>query len=76
MKKPSQVKRIVVAVIGGTVILIGIALMFLPGPAFVVIPAGLAILASEFTWAKRWLDKVKRAVRRKKAAAPAGSRGS
>jgi tellurite resistance protein TerC len=41
-------KRIVVAVVGGTVTLIGIALIVLPGPAFVVIPIGLSILATEF----------------------------
>ena len=52
-------KRIVVAVIGGTVTLIGIALVVLPGPAFVVIPIGLSILATEFLWAKRWLKKVR-----------------
>ena len=53
-------KRIVVAVIGGTVTLIGIALIVLPGPAFIVIPIGLSILATEFLWAKRWLNKVRR----------------
>ena len=39
--------------------LIGIAMIALPGPAVVVIPAGLAILALEFAWAKVWLKKVK-----------------
>ena len=48
-------KRIVVMVVGGTVLAIGVALVVLPGPAFIVIPAGLAILAIEFAWAKRWL---------------------
>jgi hypothetical protein len=38
-----------------TVLLFGIALIVLPGPAFVVIPIGLAILATEFAWARRWL---------------------
>ena len=52
-------KRCVVAVIGGSVTLIGIALIVLPGPAFVVIPIGLAILATEFLWAKRWLQKAR-----------------
>ena len=52
-------KRIVVAVIGGTVTLIGIALIVLPGPAFVVIPVGLSILATEFLWAKRFLRKAR-----------------
>jgi tellurite resistance protein TerC len=52
-------RKIVVLVIGSTVLLLGIALIFLPGPAFVVIPVGLAILAIEFAWAKRLLDRVK-----------------
>ena len=52
-------KRIVVAVIGGTVTLIGIALIVLPGPAFVVIPVGLSILATQFLWAKRFLEKAR-----------------
>jgi tellurite resistance protein TerC len=54
-----QAKRIMIAVLGGTVVLIGLALIVLPGPAFIVIPAGLAILATEFEWARRWLRKVK-----------------
>lgn len=40
-------------------LLFGIALIVLPGPAFIVIPAGLAILATEFLWAKRLLKRVK-----------------
>jgi tellurite resistance protein TerC len=55
----SLAKRIVVGIIGGTVTLIGIALLVLPGPAFIVIPIGLSILATEFYWARRWLRKVK-----------------
>lgn len=50
-----RIKRIVVTVVGGTVLALGIALVVLPGPAFIVIPAGLAILAIEFAWARRWL---------------------
>ena len=50
-----KIKRIIVAVLGGTVLALGVALIVLPGPAFLVIPAGLAILAIEFAWAKRWL---------------------
>jgi len=46
-------KRIIVATVGGTVLAAGIALVVLPGPAFLVIPAGLAILGIEFAWAKR-----------------------
>jgi tellurite resistance protein TerC len=49
-------KRIAILIIGMTVLLFGIALIVLPGPAIVVIPIGLAILATEFAWARRWLD--------------------
>lgn len=54
-----HVKRIVVMVLGGTVLAVGIALIVLPGPAFIVIPAGLAILAIEFAWPHRWLTKAR-----------------
>lgn len=50
-----HVKRVVISVVGGTVLALGIVLIVLPGPAFLVIPAGLAILAMEFAWARRWL---------------------
>jgi tellurite resistance protein TerC len=52
-------RRIAVAIVGFTVLLIGIAMLVLPGPAFVVIPVGLGILSLEFAWARRWLRKVK-----------------
>jgi tellurite resistance protein TerC len=54
------VRRVIVSVVGATVVLIGIALLVLPGPAFVVIPVGLAILATEYAWARRWLKKLRR----------------
>ncbi|MEO5803588.1 MAG: PGPGW domain-containing protein, partial [Verrucomicrobiota bacterium] len=50
-KNSSRWKKIWVGIIGGTVLIFGIALIVLPGPAFLVIPAGLAILATEFAWA-------------------------
>src|SRR6185369_9620511 len=57
--KLGAARKPVIAVVGGTVLLIGIALIVLPGPAFIVIPLGLAILATEFLWAQRWLKKVR-----------------
>jgi uncharacterized protein (TIGR02611 family) len=57
--QPRQARRIIVAVIGFTVLSLGVVMLVLPGPALVVIPAGLAILGLEFAWAKRWLHKVK-----------------
>jgi tellurite resistance protein TerC len=52
-------KRLAIAVVGGSVVLVGIAMIVLPGPAIVVIPMGLGILSLEFAWAKRWLDTIK-----------------
>ena len=56
---PKILRRIIVGVLGSTVLLIGIALIVLPGPAFIVIPLGLVILASEFAWARRLLRRAK-----------------
>jgi hypothetical protein len=52
-------RRVVIAVVGTTVVLFGLALLVLPGPALVVIPVGLAILATEFAWARRVLRIVR-----------------
>ncbi|MGI9199866.1 MAG: PGPGW domain-containing protein [Woeseiaceae bacterium] len=55
-------RRVAVAVVGSTVLLVGVALIVLPGPAFVVIPVGLAILSIEFAWARLWLRKIRRSI--------------
>ncbi len=52
-------RRLIILVIGLTVLAIGIALIVLPGPAFIVIPVGLAILGTEFVWARRLLQHLK-----------------
>ena len=54
-----QARRIVIALLGSTVLLIGLIMVFTPGPAMVVIPSGLAILAIEFVWARRLLRRIK-----------------
>jgi tellurite resistance protein TerC len=59
IKTLQQAKRIIKIVIGFTVLITGLAMVVLPGPAILVIPAGLAILATEFVWAKRLLDKIR-----------------
>lgn len=51
-------RRVVVATIGGAVTLVGLVLIVTPGPALLVIPAGLAILATEFPWARRLQHRV------------------
>ncbi len=53
-------RRYFVFVVGFTIVLIGVAMIVLPGPAVVVIPIGLAILATEFVWAKHLLLRAKR----------------
>jgi tellurite resistance protein TerC len=53
-----------VAVVGSIVLLIGLAMTVLPGPAFIVIPLGLAILAKEFRWARQALVRVRQFFRR------------
>jgi tellurite resistance protein TerC len=57
-----QVKRLVIGLIGFTVLAIGVAMIVLPGPAFIVIPIGLGILATEFIWAKSLLRRVKQRI--------------
>ncbi len=63
-------RRVVITVTGFTVLLVGIALIVLPGPAFIVIPAGLAILGLEFAWARHTL----RALRKRGAIIVAAAR--
>jgi uncharacterized protein (TIGR02611 family) len=59
LKTLRQTKRLIIIVIGFTILLIGIAMIVLPGPAVLVIPLGLGILASELVWARRILNKIK-----------------
>lgn len=56
MTAMKNIKRTVVSVMGGTMLATGIVLVVLPAPVFLVIPTGLAILALEFAWARRWMS--------------------
>lgn len=63
MKEKNQyryARRIIVVVFGFTLMVIGIAMIFLPGPAIVVIPLSLAVLGTEFIWAKNLLGQIKK----------------
>lgn len=53
-------RRIVITLTGFTVLFVGFAMIVLPGPAFVVIPAGLAILGLEFAWARHTLRALRK----------------
>ncbi len=55
-------KKCFIALIGGTVVLLGVIMLVLPGPGVLIIAGGLAILATEFLWAKRALQNAKGAV--------------
>ncbi len=52
-------RRIVVILVGFTVLLAGVVMIVMPGPALIVIPVGLAILGIEFAWARIWLKHVR-----------------
>jgi uncharacterized protein (TIGR02611 family) len=54
-----MVVRIARTAAGGVLLIAGIAMLALPGPGWLTIAAGLAILATEFAWAKRLLDQLK-----------------
>ncbi len=59
-----QGRRIAIFLIGSTVMLIGVVMLVTPGPAFVVIPLGLAILTIEFAWARRWMARLRAGISR------------
>jgi tellurite resistance protein TerC len=59
-------RRIAIGLVGGTILLIGIVMIVLPAPSILVIPAGLAILALEFVWAQKCLQKFRDLTARKK----------
>ena len=52
-------RKLVIATIGGSVVALGVAMLVLPGPAIIVIPLGLAVLAVEFAWARRWRERLR-----------------
>ena len=55
-------RRIVIGIVGATVLLIGVVMLVTPGPALVVIPVGLAILSIEFTWARSYLRRLRESI--------------
>jgi tellurite resistance protein TerC len=54
-------KRIARIVGGFALLLAGAAMMVLPGPGIITIALGLAVLARDFEWAQRMLDRLKKA---------------
>jgi uncharacterized protein (TIGR02611 family) len=70
----SRIVRFAFVVAGFTVLLAGIAMLLLPGPAFAVIPIGLAILSLEFAWAGSLLEKALEQAEKAKESAKQTSR--
>lgn len=54
-----QGRRLIIAVVGFTVVVLGIAMLMTPGPGWLVIFLGLSLLAVEFVWARRLLKRLK-----------------
>jgi uncharacterized protein (TIGR02611 family) len=54
-----RAKRLVKIVVGFTMLLLGVIMLVTPGPGAVVIGFGLALLAAEFVWAQRLLNRLK-----------------
>ena len=59
LKTVQQAKRFFKIVIGFTLLLLGVVMLVTPGPGWVAIGFGLALLAAEFVWARRLLDRIK-----------------
>lgn len=62
-----QVRKFIIALVGFTVLAVGLAMIVLPGPAIIVIPAGLGILGLEFSWASRLLKQMRTKFHKKNA---------
>ncbi|MFZ6033827.1 MAG: PGPGW domain-containing protein [Melioribacter sp.] len=54
-----KLKKIIISVAGGTLLIIGIIMIIVPGPAYLIIPAGLSILGTEYLWARELNKKIK-----------------
>lgn len=54
-----QARRVIIGAMGFTVLALGLVMVVLPGPAFIVIPVGLGILATEFVWARNLMKRLK-----------------
>jgi uncharacterized protein (TIGR02611 family) len=59
LKTLEQTKRFLKVLVGFTLLALGIIMIITPGPGWLTIVFGLGILAAEFVWARRLLDRVK-----------------
>jgi len=66
IKSLQRAKRIIKIVSAFTLLIVGAAMLVLPGPGILVIAVALAVLATEFMWARRLLDRIKSRARPKR----------
>lgn len=71
-------KRVAVSIVGGALVLIGLAMFVLPGPGILVVVLGFAVLGTEYAWAAATLERTKnvagQAAKRAKGAAGGAGR--
>jgi uncharacterized protein (TIGR02611 family) len=60
LRTVEQVRRVFLIIAGFTLLLAGVIMLVTPGPGLVVIFLGLGLLAAEFVWARRLMDRIKR----------------
>ena len=60
LRTVAQVRRVLLIVVGFTLLLLGVVMIFTPGPGTPVILMGLGLLAAEFVWARRLMERIKR----------------
>jgi uncharacterized protein (TIGR02611 family) len=60
LRTVEQVRRVFLIIAGFTLLLAGVIMLVTPGPGLLVIFLGLGLLAAEFVWARRLMDRIKR----------------
>ena len=60
LRTVAQVRRVFLVIAGFTLLLAGVVMLVTPGPGLVAIFLGLGLLAAEFVWARRLMDRIKR----------------
>src|SRR6267142_4941085 len=60
LRTVEQVRRVFLIIAGFTLLLVGGVMLVTPGPGWLVIFLGLGLLAAEFVWARRLMDRIKR----------------
>ena len=66
LRTVEQARRIFLVLVGFTLLALGIIMIFTPGPGTPVILMGLGLLAAEFVWARRIMERIKREAERLK----------